>query len=289
MKTNLLLLDSYKNMENLISYAFSFSNRYNRNLKIVYVFDFSWMSSSYMVGATGTFDPSLVTAETHARKEFDVAEKKIREIAADYLKHNAIGITFEIEVTQTNRIELVNEELKKNPDLFLLISNHQSYTEISGGLVGYLNIIEHVKCPVFVIPEVSGLKMLKNVVYATDYNPEDVTSLKHLSNFLKQSENTHITVLHNERDYDFDERLKWEGFKEIVKEEMDTKDFGFELQIKKDFLMSIEEYTEENNPDLLVILKEKKGFFKQVFTSNETKNVLTHFNKPVLVYHEKED
>jgi hypothetical protein len=288
MKTNLLLLDSYRNIENLISFAFSFSNRFNRKLKIVYVFDFSWMSQSYMVSPTGAIDPNLVSAETHAKKEFDVAEKKIRGIADEFMKHYTVKIPFEIGISQTNRIDLVKEEIKQNDGMMLLISNHQSYTDISGGLVGYPNIIEHVDCPVFVIPDDTKLSVLKNVVYATDYNPEDVTSLKHLSNFMKQSENTHITVLHNEKDYDFNERLKWEGFKEVVKEEMDTSDFGFTLKTNKDFLKGIEEFTKENDPDLLVILKEKKGFFEQIFTSNEIKNVLTHLNKPVLVYHEHE-
>ena len=164
------------------------------------------MSQSYMVGATGQVDPSLVTAETHARKEFDVAETKIRTIAAEYMKHYPVKIRFEISVSQNNRIELVKEELEQNQGMMLLISNHQSYTEISGGLVGYPNIIENVSCPVFVIPEDTSMAVLKNVVYATGYNPEDVTSLKHLSNFMKQSENTHITVLHNEKDYDFNEK-----------------------------------------------------------------------------------
>ena len=289
MKTNLLLLDSYKNIENLISFAFSFSNRYDRKLKIIYVFDFTWMSRSYMVGATGPVDPGLVTAETQAKKEFDVAETKIRSIAAEYMKHNTVKIPFEISVSQNNRIDLVNEEVEQNSGLFLLISNHQSYTEISGGLVGYPSLIEHVKCPVFVIPEDINLAMLNKVVYATDYNPEDITSLKHLSNFMKKSENTHITVLHNERNYDFNEKLKWAGFKEVLKEEMDISNVDFTLKTRKDFLHGIEEYTEKNDPDLLVVLHEEKGFFEQIFTSNEVKNVLTHFNKPVLVYHQKEE
>jgi len=242
-----------------------------------------------MVGATGPVYPDLVTAENQVKKEFDVAEKKIRGIAAEYMKQNTVKIPFEISVSQTNRIDLVKEQLEQNPELILLISNHQSYTEISGGLVGYPNIIEHAKCPVFVIPEEINLAELKNVVYATDYNPEDVTSLKHLSNFMKQSEDTHITVLHNENEYNFDEKLRWTGFKEIVKGAVDSKDVEFALKTKKNFLTGIEEYTEEKDPDLLVILKEKKGFFEQIFTSNEIKNVLTHFNKPVLVYHQKEE
>lgn len=289
MKTNLLLLDSYRNIENLISFAFSFSNRYNRKLKMIYVFDFSWMSQSYVVGATGPVDPGLIRAETQVKKEFDVAEKKIRGIAAEYMKHNTVKIPFEISVSQTNRIDLVNEEAKENEGMFLLISNHQSYAEISGGLVGYPSVIEHVKCPVFVIPEDTNKVMLNNIVYATDYNPEDITSLKHLSNFMKHSENTHITILHNERNYNFDEKLKWAGFKEVLAEEIDTSNVDFTLKTRKDFLNGIEEYTKENDPDLLVVLHEEKGFFKQIFTPNEIKNVLTHFNKPILVYHQKKE
>ncbi len=87
MKTNLLLLDSYKNIEELIAYAFSLSNRSKRNPKIIYVFDFDWMRQSFMAGGGGPVDPALVVVERNARKEFKVAETKIREIAADYIKN----------------------------------------------------------------------------------------------------------------------------------------------------------------------------------------------------------
>lgn len=287
METNLLLLDSYKDMERLISFAFSFSNHFKRKLKIIYVFDFVWMSQPYITGATGPVDPGLVIAENQARKEFDVAEAEIRRIAGEYVKNNSLNIPFEISISETNRIDLVKENMKENPDLMLLLSNYQSYAEASGGLIGYPKIIEHVECPVFIIPKDLNSYEFKDVVYATDFNPEDITSLKHLSNFLKQSENYHITVFHNEKEYNFNEKLKWAGFKQIVQDEIEHENMDFSLKTKNKFLKGVEEYTEEHNPDLLVVMKEKKGFFEQVFTSNEIKNVLTHFNKPVLVYHEK--
>ncbi len=288
MKTNVLLLDTYKNIDKLVSYAFSFSNRLDRKLKIIYVFDFTWMSQAYMVGTSGHLEPGLVTAEAEARKEFDAAEIKIQAVVGEYMKHHAIKVPFEISVSQNNRVDLVKEEKEKDPSMLLLISNHQTYTEITGGLVSYPNIIEDTECPVFVIPEGFDTYVLDHAVYATDYNPEDVISLKHLSDFMKHSEGTHLTILHNEENYDFNEQLKWKGFKEIVKEEIKVGDIDFALKTKNDFLSGIEEYTENNNPDLLVFLKERRGFFKQIFTSSEVKNVLTHLNKPILIYHQKE-
>ncbi len=286
MKTNLLLLDSYKNMEDLIAYAFSFSNRSKRSLKIVYVFDFEWMRQSFMVGSSGPIDPALVAVEKNAEKEFEVAESKIREVADDYMKKHAVKVPFDLKITEINRIDVVEEELDRSSDLILLISNHQSYSDATGGLIGYPNLIENVICPVFVIPENSRHAVLKEVVFATDFHEEDVEILKHLVELLHYSEGTNYTVLHNEKDAGFVEKIKWLGFREWIKEEIENKNLTFSLKIQKDIVSAIEEFSQETEPDLLVLLKEKKGFFEEVFSSNDTKSVLTHFHKPVLVYHQ---
>jgi nucleotide-binding universal stress UspA family protein len=287
MNTNLLLLDSYKDIDDLIAYAFSLSNRSKRHLKIVYVFDFDWMRQSFVVGSAGPVDPALVAVEKNAKKEFDVAEAKIREVAADYIKKHAVKIPFEIHITKMNRIDVVQDELDRASDLMLLISNHQSYSEASGGLMGYPNLIEHVSCPVFVIPENLRHAVLKRIVYATDFNPSDTEALKHLSSLFENSDDIHFSILHNAKDYVFEEKLKWLGFRELVNQETGMKNLSFSLKTSKDIVHAIEEFAKEAEPDLLVLLKEKRGFFEEMFTSDETKSVLTHFHKPVLVYHEK--
>jgi len=287
MRTNLLLLDSYKNIEDLIAYAFSFSNLSKRSLKIIYVFDFAWMRQTFMVGSVGPVDPKLLSVEKHAKKEFDIAEAKIREVAAEYIKEHSIDVPFEIHISEINRIDLVNDEIDKAPDLMLLLSNHQTYSEASGGLMGYPNLVEHILCPVFVIPEDITSYDINNVVYATDYHPEDINSIKHLFGLFQNSGRVNITLLHNEKHFDFEEKLKWIGFKELMKKETGIDNLDFILSSKKDTVNAIHEYTEKKDIDLLVILKERKGFFEDIFSSSETKSVLTHFNKPVLVYHEK--
>lgn len=287
MKTNLLLLDSYKNIENLIIYAFSFSNRTKRSLKIKYVFDFNWMRQSYFIGSSGAVDPALVAVEKNAKKEFEVAETKIREIAAEYLKKHSVNVPFEIQVTETNRVDLVQDELEKSPDMLLLISNHQSYSEASGGLVGYPDLIEHAGCPVFVIPEDIKISVVKDVMYATDYHADDLDALKNLMELLEPRDDVRINILHNAKEYDFTEKMKWLGFQEIVKKETGGKNLEFTLKMKKDTVHAIQEYVDEKDPDLLVVLNEKRGFFEEIFSTSETKSVLSHFDKPVLVYHEK--
>mgnify|MGYP005843551175 CR=1 FL=1 len=287
MKTNLLLLDSYSNIEDFLAYAFSFSNQTKRSLKIKYVFDFNWMVESYMVGPGGPVDPALVAVEKNAREEFKVAENKIHEIAEDYLKKHSLKVSYDISVSEINRIDLGQDEYEKHPDMVLLISNQQSYNEASGGLIGYPNLIEHVKCPVLVIPEDTTRFVMKDVLYATDYHSEDIDALKHLNSLNDGNDAIKITLLHNGENKDFSEKLKWTGFQEVVKNDTGIRNPHFEWTTKKDTLEAIEEFVENNDPDLLVILKEKRGFFWQIFHSGEIKGVLTHLNKPVLVYHEK--
>jgi len=293
METNLLLLDSYNKIDELLAYAFSFSNRLKRKLKIKYVFDFNWMVESYMVGPGGpvgtgeAVDPALVTAERNAQEEFKVAEKKIRENAGNYTKKHKIDVPYDVEVSSINRIDAVKEEHENNPEMILLISNQQSYSEATGGLIGYPNLVEHVKCPVLVIPDGATDFTAKHLMYATDYHPEDIEALSQLFISLNKDESVKFTILHNQKDLDFSEQLIWTGFKETVKKETGINNVDFNLTAKDEILEAVEEFVEYNNPDLLVILKEKKGFFKQILNSSETKGMLTHLNKPILVYHEK--
>lgn len=275
-------------MDDLIAYAFQFSDRSNRKLKIIYVFDFDWMRQSFMIGSAAPLDPSMVVVEKNAREEFKKAETKIRETAGEFIKKHSVNVPFEIHISEINRIDTVQEEFEKEAGLILLISNHQSYSEASGGMIGYPNLVEHVRCPVFVIPEPVKYSVVKKVVYATNYHPEDIESLKHLKGLLKDVPDIDFTILHNQIDHDFGEQLKWIGFQELVKQQTGIEEPEFIMGAEKDMVDAIEAYDKKNNPDLLVVLKEERGFFQELFRSSETKSVLTHFHKPVLVYHEKQ-
>lgn len=286
MKTNLLLLDSFRNAEDLISYAFSFSNMFNRKLKIGYVFDFEWMQQSYAVGTAGPLNPGLAAIHNEARMDFDAAAAKIREKTEAYLARNEVRVPLEISVTEINRLDYIKEELKNDTDLIVMLGNNQSYAQATEGFVGYPNFLGHVECPVLIIPEDSRLSEVKNVVYTTDYNPADVAAIKHLVSVLKNGANTQLTILHNEKDPGFEAEQKWEGFQKMVGEEITWPNLEFALETEKDFVKGVEKFTKNTTSDLLAILKEDKGFFEQIFKSNDTKKLIKQTDKPVLVYHE---
>ena len=288
MKTNLLLLDTLRNAENLISTGFSLSAQLNRKLKIVYVLDFTWVGNDEYMGATApNIDSTIRIAEAEIRREYENASSEIRKITAKYLQHNSQIIPFEIDISETSRLLLIDQVVEDEKDVLVLTSNYNSYSVFLSDAVSYPNVIDRTPCPVFIIPDNIQTISVDNWLYTTAFHPEDLTAISHLSDLFGRNSGKKLTVFHNSKPDDFDARLKWEGFQSQVREVAVGFDLNFALSYEKDVREGLRIFIENNNPDLIVILKEKKGFFRDIFSSSETHYVVTHFDKPVLIYHEE--
>jgi nucleotide-binding universal stress UspA family protein len=286
MKVNLLLLDSYRNMDSLIAYAFLFSHHLSRHLKIAYVYDVEWIRQYYTAGAATMADVGLPDFQSDVMKEFSEAEFRIRDISIELQKKQPVDVPFDIIITETSRIDFVKEEAaKKDSDLVLLLGNMNHYTQNPGGAFGYPDLLSQVKCPVFIIPDNLQYAAIKKIVYLTDFHPEDIEAISHISALFHTS-GVKISILHNEKDFGFEGKLKWIGFVELAKQMTGINSIIPVIKKGKKVRDALHEFIENNEVDLIGILKEKKGFFEEIFKASETKNVLKHFGLPLLVYHE---
>ncbi|HYQ56959.1 MAG TPA: hypothetical protein VEP89_06375 [Draconibacterium sp.] len=154
---------------------------------------------------------------------------------------------------------------------------------------GNMDVIEKVNCPVWVIPEGAEYKPYTEIVYATDYNREDVKSLKRLiATFPHYSPN--ITAFHVTDSVDFEERVKKAGFEEMLRNQIDYEPLLVRAvyQTRNDNLTELlNEYTLKSKADLLVLLKENKSFLKHIFNKSKTKSIVKSTQLPVLIYHEQ--
>jgi hypothetical protein len=152
-----------------------------------------------------------------------------------------------------------------------------------------IDIIEKVNCPVWIIPKGAIFKPFTNIIYATDYNEEDITSLKKLiKSFPHYSPN--ITALHITDSTDFEERVKKEEFIETLQKQTAYKQLSFKVAYKSkedDLTELLNDFALKNEADLLILLKENKSFFKRIFNTSQTKELLKITVLPVLIYHEK--
>jgi nucleotide-binding universal stress UspA family protein len=143
-----------------------------------------------------------------------------------------------------------------------------------------LTAIHRISVPVLIVPEQTTYKTIKKIVLAADLTESDRTKplrvLKEWMKILKpQLDIVNVTqnsqfkpesvgssiVLQNELEY-FHPKLR----------------FIYEDRIKK----SIEEYIEQNHPDLLVTIPGEYGFFPGLFHKSKSKQLIRHPSIPVL-------
>ncbi len=287
MKTNVLLLDTLKNMENLIYSAFSISSQQKRKLKIVYIEDFDWVSSANYMGVTpGNLGVGLHYADAQIREDYDRAEGEIKRITTQYLKQYPQSIPFEYEVREGNRMIYIEEMLAEEDDVLLMMSNYSSISESPGGIISQPNILDKVTCPILVIPDDQQYLSFNKMIFASAMHREDLDALKSMANLFVKGPELKLDIFHHSNSTSFDHQLKWKGFQAMVQEALPDYQPQFYLAKGKDVDEALDEYIKKEKPDLVATLKERKGFFEEIFSSSHTQELIRHFNKPVLVYHE---
>ena len=287
MKTNLLLLDTHRNMGNLIHSAFALSSQLKRKLKIVYIEDFNWANSTNYIGGTpGYAGADMQMLHNQVREDYEGARNELKRVIADYLQQHPQNIPFEYETSENNRLEYVEQVVKNETDVLLLMSNYNSLSGGEGGVVNYPGILDHIDCPVLILPDNARFVSFNKVVYTSALHYEDIAAIRHFSSLFDDSGLLTIQVFHQSETDDFDEVLRWKGFREMVKEAVPRSKTQFIGSEEKDLGAAIDAFIQQHNPDLIVALKEKKGFFSDLFSTSQTHELIKHFNKPVLIYHE---
>jgi hypothetical protein len=290
MKTNVLMLDTLKGMKNLIFSAFMLSDWQRRKLKVVYVEDFNWVSSANYLGVTpASLGAGMELAEAQNRSEYEQAGSEIRRIIYDYLSFHKQHIPYSYEVLEYNRLAYIEELLVDNPDMLLLMSNYNSVSDIPGGIINYPNILDKVNCPVLVVPDDRPYLSFNKLLYATALHREDIGALRNMVELFASDSYPRLHVFHHSKSGSFERELRWLGFQALVKDAVPQLKPEFYLSKEGQVDAALEAYIENYDFDLIAALKERKGFFEAVFGSSHTHELIRHFNKPVLVYHENRE
>lgn len=140
-------------------------------------------------------------------------------------------------------------------------------------------VIQHCACPVLVVPLQAKIKHPHKVVFAADFHkiPSN-TNLKLLQSLCLWSPADKLDVLHID-DEEKDSVLDLEVFESFI------HDIPHQTQViqGKEVAETIDRYMVEHEADLLVMIKQKKGFFERLFKGSVTKEVSLYANTPILV------
>ena len=170
-------------------------------------------------------------------------------------------------------------------EMDMIIMGTKGATGLEEVLLGSItvSVIEKVNIPVFVIPENSTFNGLKKIVYATDFDKNDIDiieTLQHLGEYFESE----ITCLHINTDpmlsYADDINMN------ILKRNYfftPVNQLNFKILFDKKVEHGIEEYMGKNDIDLVVVTPKERKFIENLFHTSITKKLAFHSKIPVLI------
>tara|TARA_R110002111_G_scaffold95555_1_gene147700 strand:- start:219 stop:1079 length:861 start_codon:yes stop_codon:yes gene_type:complete len=134
-------------------------------------------------------------------------------------------------------------------------------------------LIEKAPCPIIAIPKDVLPRNLDTMVYATDFEEEDIHAIEKLSEIAKPLK-AKIRVVHISTSGEYAGDLRMEWFKDMLKSKVDYPEIKFELLFSEDIFDTLSIYLGVVNADMVVMLeREKKGFLKKWFHSDLVKKM----------------
>lgn len=282
MKTLALFINKIDNSKKLIQYAALLGKDINAKIHVLYVQNPETYSTQLYMGVSGAAiapDPALFQ-----KIEDDVKEKVsgyIKEIEAK--NHETHSIEFKSEPGDAAAI-LEEKVESKTYDMVMLQSDAGSDFWLQDSTI--MGIVRNVPCPVWILPPDVTYKPMKKIVYATDYDEEDISTLKSLTGMMKPYDSD-ILALHISNSDKFEDKLKSEGFAELLKEKTGYDKISVKMIPDNDDEDAVEILVgeaEKVKADLIVALKDNNNFFERLFNSSFTADLIKKAQLPILVF-----
>jgi nucleotide-binding universal stress UspA family protein len=151
-----------------------------------------------------------------------------------------------------------------------------------------VDIIRKLPCPVWVIPEGITYKSFSEILYATDYNQEDIPNLKILAKFASKFPAS-ITAVHILKNNGFEEKVKVGGFADRIKKETGYDMISHKVLPEKTGEPLVEEihnFALLIDADLVVLLRENRGFIDRLMHGSRSEKIARKTQLPVLIFNE---
>lgn len=184
-------------------------------------------------------------------------------------------------------LTLLNLAERENADIIIL--GTQGASGIQELLLGSFaaSVVEKAKCPVLAVPSKASYKGFSKIAYASDLNEKDPKVIKQTTDLAKLF-SSEITILNiSEGDRISEEQLY--NFEKEVRENAEYPKLDFIYFKGTEVNKHIQEYSERNAVDLIVMTMMEKSLLKKLVIGSHTKRMAYHSRIPLLVFHEKDN
>lgn len=272
--------------ENACLYAIHLAQKIKAEIKLLHVYE-NPVNDDRIKKQMATYEEYVsVTIEDVREKAKAAMLAFFRKLQERMNAHEIINVRLHSSIVMGSMISRIGEISKiYKPDLIVLgIQGMEE--ESSNELAGMANeFVRRLKIPVYAIPGPVSPQELKkmNILYATDFNENDHTSLNRLLNIMEPFDKC-ITCIHIDAAFNPSKKERMDELNTHLKENYSVHEIHCQFIEDEDVLHGIQEFAQKNHINLLSLTTRKRSIFEKLFKPNLLKKVLQEANLPVLIF-----
>lgn len=274
MKTILVPTDFSDNANNAINYAVEIAQLSKSKLILFHAFHIPTVPS----------DVPFVMPLDEIEKDSLEGLKKIKD---KILKSHGKELKIECETKLGFAVDEINDTIKeKKIDLVVMGMRGAGY--LSEKLIGSITttLIRKANCPVLAINENVKFKNIKKIVLAYDYEKINNKSiLDPLKEFVKLF-TSHLYVLNVTRELQVVSASKKTISGSQLEHSLEGLNHSFNFIENGNIADGINEFVDENNVDMIVMIPRKHTLLETILQERNTKRMAFHTHIPLLALHE---
>jgi len=276
MKTILCAVDYSENAVTALKFAYTLSTKIDASLFVIHIFDLPTLSSDLD-------DPYFLSEGAVLEKR----NSKLKEFCIRNLNCDLNKMNVKTEAIEDNSV--VNGIISKAVELsaYIIVAGMKG-ENILNLIMGSTTqqLLEKAPCPIFAIPNNMTLKQIKTIVYASDFEEEDIAAINKLTEIIKPFKSK-IKVVHISAKNEYDAKLLMEWFKELLKQKVKYKEIAFEVMSSEDVFNSLKTYLKDSDANMVAMMERKKtGFIKKILHRDLVKRMESFGEIPLISFNE---
>jgi len=278
MKKILFPTDFSTTSENAFRYTLHIAHKFNACVETIHAYTIP-VAIATPEAIFSDISASIVKIE---QEDFNFAIRRMHDIALEEGLMN-------VEVSHNLEEGYAVEEILKmqNSGKFDMIIMG---TEGAEGFGRWLNgshaakVVGKSDCPVLVIPGEAKYRAIKAITYATDFEEMETNMIDDLLQWvIKFNAELHFVHVNYKREkISLDQYYNMEEIRKMAK---DYPTIRFKILHDDSVVDELEEYVDDNNIDMLIMVTHRYPFFKRLFKPSLTKMMTFETEIPLLVYH----
>lgn len=279
MKKILVFAYPFNQIERIVDYAVCLAQDLELPLEFIHVIE---TPTPPIVPVTGATIPGGILPDTVPNDFVDNHSRILQKTLSIKNASTRLPVAYSYSVTAGSvQAAISNISLRSDVELVLVPNPGKSG---DGQIIN--EILDGINHPIFAFPIENRYQRIRRICYATDYHENDRATL-HLLAGLARKVMASVTVFHVGKDQKFENSLKSQSLKELLEKQPEFRGIEVTETRSTKITSGIKNFSKKNYADLVVLLKQNKGFLKELFTGSTSKNFVEIATVPVLIYHEQ--